>query len=77
MPDRYDKAICAAEIKRRDSISARVREGFRPQRAFQVETTVPLAESQPAVSSDSETSVSPTASDVRDQRINGIAHLND
>ena len=37
MPDRYDKATCAAELRLRGEILNKIWEGWRPQKAFEVE----------------------------------------
>ena len=77
MPDRYDKAICATELKIRAKIFAEVRAGWIPQGAFQVANTDTQQGNQPESDTLSETSVTSTASHIRDQRINDIANLYD
>ena len=77
MPNRYDKAVCATELKLRDRIFEKVRSGWRPQHAFQVGTAANAPEGQPESGDMSETSVTSTASGVRDARINDITNLND
>ena len=79
MPDRYDKAVCATELKLRDRILPQVRPGWRPQQAFQVGTQDTPGGTQPSVECEvnSDTSETPTASEIKDQRINDITNLND
>ena len=78
MPNRYDKAICATELKLRDQIFTRIRGGWRPLHAFQVGTASVPASTQPEPEGgdDSDTSETSTASFVRDARINDITNLN-
>ena len=78
MPDRYDKAVCATELKLRDKIFSQIRSGWQPQRAFQVRVPEEQADTRNTVESesDSDTSVTPKASHVKEGRINDITNPN-
>ena len=71
MPDRYDKATCATELRIRTEILNKVREVWRPQRAFEVETK----EGDAGTESDGSTSVTSTWSQKVDPRVENIADL--
>ena len=77
MPERYDKAICATELKLRDTIFSKLRSGWRPQHAFQVGSQDTPAMVEAELDVDSDTSETSTASAVKNERINDITNLND
>ena len=73
MPDRYDKMVCATELKIRGAMLEKIRTGWRPQKSFEVEAPNDghiKAES----SSDESTSVTSIPS-VFDDRREDIANL--
>ena len=39
MPDRYDKAVCATELRLRNEILEKIRPGWRPRNEFELEIT--------------------------------------
>ena len=43
MPDRYDKAVCAAELRLRNEILGQIRPVWRPKASFEVEKKRPGA----------------------------------
>ena len=71
MPDRYDKATCAAELRIRTEIINKIREGWRPQKAFEVSTK----EDEAGAESDASTSVTSTWSQAVDPSVENIADL--
>ena len=56
MPDRYDKATCAPELKMRDGIFGEVRSGWRLKKASDAWGVMPSQENAVDSGSDSETS---------------------
>ena len=78
VPDKYDKDVCATELKLRSKILSHVREGWRPQAAFQVEDKcTPLAADR-KVESDVDSLTSETSSvSAGPDVINDITNSND
>ena len=68
MPDHYDKAVCATELKLREAMLAKLREGWRPSKDFEVQgdDTQPGAKAES--SSDESTSVTSIPSVFDDSR---------
>ena len=64
MPDRYDRALCAAELRLRDCVITHINGGWRPTCAFEVPPKQPRVKEQNETSSCASTSESPTASTV-------------
>ena len=64
MPDRYDRALCATELRLRDDIISRISEGWRPQRTFDVPPRPSRLKEANDTSSCDSTSDTSTASDV-------------
>ena len=60
MPDHYDRAYCAAELRLRDSVLARVADGWAPARAFEIPKTTNEPEAPLESSSADETSETPS-----------------
>ena len=76
MPDRYDKAVCATELRLRGKISTQIRAGWRPNDSSQV--AIPAEEQNaPDIDVNSDTSETPTVSLVRGHRVNDITNLGD
>ena len=77
MPDRYGKAIGAAELKIRDRIFPEIRAGWRPKEASQVrDAHVSVHTQNTAVCDvDSETSATSTSSHLQGHRISDITML--
>ena len=77
MPDRYDKAVCATELKLRRKIFAEIRSGWRHRQAFQVATQPPAETGgdQSESDVDTETSVTSTGTVPRGDRDNDISYL--
>ena len=69
MPERYDKAECATELRLREGILEKIRTGWRPSGAFELPTEV-KAGATPS-SSESETS----STSIHDPREENIAEL--
>ena len=82
MCNTYDRAICATELRLRDSILNKIDGDWRPVPAFEVpnssqEGGAPQDGRSCAESSADSTSYTSTAADVKDERINDITRLND
>ena len=85
MPDRYDRAVCATELRIRDDILGRVRAGWVPAAAFELPKKPKAEPAQDARSSGkssvgastSETSLSRYAEEERERRANNIADLDE
>ena len=83
MPDRYDRAVCATELRIRDEILGRAREGWAPAAAFELPKkhkadATHVAQSSgnsSAGASTSESSLSRYAEEERERRTNNIADL--
>ena len=60
MPDRFDKAVCAAELRLRGDILSKIRPGRRPQLSFEVEDKEAESSSGEDIES-TETSTCPVA----------------
>ena len=78
MPDSYDKAVCATELKLRGEIFSEIRPGWRPPNAFQVRTPERPANTQTAAGSETESDTSETSTSphIKDERVNDITNLN-
>ena len=71
MPDRYDNAVCATELRSRNELFDKIRSARRPQKSFELEN----AKAEPASSTDSETSETSTCPEERGRRIEDISDL--
>ena len=69
MPERYDKAECATELRLREKILKEVRAGWRPSGAFEL----PMEVKAGAAPSSSESETSSTS--IHDPREENIAEL--
>ena len=70
-PDRYGKAVCATELRLRNEILTKVRSGWRPQDAFELEN--PKSDAVSDV--DSDTSETSTCPEVHGSRVVDISDL--
>ena len=81
MRNTYDRAVCATELRLRDSILNKIDGGWRPAPAFEIPNPQERADAQDthsrAESSADSTSYTSTAEDIKEERINDIAQLND
>ena len=79
MPDRYDKAVCAPELKLLDRICNQIRNRWRPPHAFQAGVSNVPDLDRPALKSDidSDASATSAASQVENGRVRDISNLND
>ena len=76
MPDRYDRAICAAELRLMSEILAKIAAGWRPTAAFEVPNTQQDTPGDTQVGPESDSaSVTSTASFLKEE-VN-IADLDD
>ena len=62
MPDRYDRGICVTELRLRDEILGQVKDGWRPQKAFEIPTSKDKIQNEAKESESDSTSVTSTAS---------------
>ena len=72
IPDGYDKAVCASELRIRADILDKVHEEWRPQKSFDAEAKVPQEEAGPTSVG---TSVAPADTLIRDRRREGVSDL--
>ena len=77
MPGRYDRAVCATELRLRNTISEKARGGWRPAHAFEVPQKDGKAVKGKDSSSAASTLQSSTASSIRDRKIENISYLGD
>ena len=59
MPDLYGRATCATELKIRDSILQKIREGWKPTGPLEVPNTHPNTQNAESPSADSTSVLSP------------------
>ena len=82
MCDRYDRAVCATELKLRNSILAKLDGGWRPVPEFEVPKEekgrdVPAGDEECDATSIESTSETSTEMHVKEERINDITQLYD
>ena len=62
MPERYDRAVCAAELRLRNSVLSRIGGGWRPVASFEIPDDASKENKKIDSASADSTSQSPTAS---------------
>ena len=77
IPDRYDKAVCATELKLRARIFTEIPPGRRPRHALQVSWSGAIPNTQTTGVGDvgSDISETPAAPQVKEERANDITEL--